>query len=344
MNSLSKQLDVSCNSLNLIRLALALFVVVSHSFMIGGFDGEIWIGNIGLGFFSVACFFVISGYLISMSRSNGSIKAYLWKRFIRIIPGYFFAYLLTSFLFSPIVGLFQGGWTLGGALSYLIEGMKFFIFGSQVIGTTLDGLPHSDSWNGSLWSVRVEAILYLITAIVFLLSKVSQRKFILLSGLAICSVGSVLFTSRLLVDPTPVSILSTLCLFLPFYFGGSLLFLEKEKIKLSSTTISASAISVIIALYTPGLTVLAALPLGIIALALGSIRPSNTLRHFSKNDYSYGVYILSFPIQQTLAGIGISQMGLGWYVVISLVVTLVFASLSWHLVESRALKLKGIVH
>jgi peptidoglycan/LPS O-acetylase OafA/YrhL len=311
--------------------------------MIGGFEGGIWVGNIGLGFFSVGCFFAISGYLISMSRSNGSLKSYLWKRFIRIVPGYIFAYLLTSFLFSPIVGLIKGGWNLDASLSYLIEGMKFFIFGSQVIGSTLEGLPHSDSWNGSLWSVRVEALLYLLTGIVFLFSKVFQRKLLLLSGFALCSVGSVLFTSGLLDDPTPANILSTLCLFLPFYFGGSLLFLEKKSVRLSATTISVSAVSAVIALYTPGLTVLAALPLGIIVLALGSIRPLTILSHFSKNDYSYGVYVLSFPIQQTLVGIGLSQAGLVLYMFLSLVVSLVFAWLSWHLVESQVLKLKGLV-
>lgn len=343
MNTLSTKLDMSSNSLNLIRLSLALFVVVGHSFMIGGFNGGIWIGNIGLGFLSVGCFFAISGYLISMSRSNGTLKSYLWKRFIRIIPGYLLAYLLTTFLFSPIVGLFRGGWSLDAALSYFFEGIKFFIFGSQLIGTTLEGLPHHSSWNGSLWSVRVEAMLYLGTATVFLFNKILHRKLALLSGFVLCSLGSLLFTSGLLFDPSPVSILSTMCLFVPFYLGGSLLFLEKEKIQLTATTITASIALAVVALYTPGLTVLAAIPMGIIVLALGSIRSPRGLSHFSRNDYSYGVYVLSFPIQQTLVAIGVSQMGLGLYMLLSLILSCIFAWLSWHLVESQALKLKRLV-
>jgi peptidoglycan/LPS O-acetylase OafA/YrhL len=343
MNNLSKKLDMGSNSLNLIRLSLALFVVVGHSFGIGGFPGEIWIGNISLGFLSVGCFFAISGFLISMSRSKGSLKSFLWKRLIRIIPGYLLAYLLTSFLFSPIAGLFQGGWTIDAALSYLIEGLKFFIFGSQVIGTTLEGLPHPGSWNGSLWSVRVEVMLYVLTAIVFLFSKISQTRLVLLSGFVLCSLGSVLFKSGLIIDPTPVSILSTLCFFVPFYLAGSLLFLEKEKIRLDTKTILSSAVAVVIAFYAPGLTVLAAAPIGITVLALGSMRPLKKLSHFSRHDYSYGVYVLSFPIQQTLAAIGVSQAGLGVYMFLSLVFSLLFAWLSWHLVESQALKLKRLV-
>ncbi len=177
----------------------------------------------------------------------------------------------------------------------------------------------------------------------FLFNKISHRKLVLLSGFVLCSFGSLLFTSGLLFDPSPISILSTMCLFVPFYLGGSLLFLEKEKIKLTATTITTSIALAVVALYTPGLTVLAAIPIGIIVLALGSNRSPRWLSHFSRNDYSYGVYVLSFPIQQTLVAIGASQMGLGLYMLLSLVLSCIFAWLSWHLVEFQALKLKRLV-
>lgn len=337
------RLDMASNSLNLIRLALALFVVISHSYMIGGFEGSIFIGSFGLGFFSVACFFAISGYLISQSRSNSTVKSYLWKRLIRIVPGYLVAYFLTSFLFSPIAGYFNGGWSLQAAASYLTEGLKFFIFGPQEIGATLEGLAHPTSWNGSLWSVRVEAMLYIATAIVFLFTKVAQVRVFTIASFVVLSLASVLFMTGIVIDPTPVGILSTMCLFVPFYLGGSLIYLERERIHLSARLLITAGVLAVIALYTPGLAVLAAVPVGLLVLALGSIRPSSALSHFSRHDYSYGVYVLAFPIQQTLAASGAAGFGLIPYMVLSLMLSLAFAILSWHLVEARALRLRTLV-
>lgn len=334
---------MATNSLNLIRLSLALFVVVSHSFMIGGFEGSIFIGSFGLGFFSVACFFGISGYLISQSRSNSTVRSYLWKRLIRIVPGYLVAYLLTSFLFSPIAGYFNGGWSLDAAVKYFLDGLKFFIFGPQLIGTTLEGLAHPTSWNGSLWSVRVEAMLYVATAIIFMFTRLAQVRLILIAGFSVLSAASILFMSGIVADPSPVGILSTMCLFVPYYLAGSLLYIERERVQLSTPVLVTAAVLGVVALYTPGLAVLAAIPIGLLVLALGSIRPSKALSHFGRHDYSYGVYVLAFPIQQTLAAAGVSQFGLVPYMVLSLFFSLAFAFLSWHLVESRALRLKGMV-
>lgn len=335
---------MGANSLNLVRLILALSVVVSHSYMIGGFEGGIYIGGtFGLGFFAVACFFTISGYLISQSRSQGTVQSYLWKRALRILPGYVVAYILTSFLFSPIAGYFQGGWSVEAALGYLFEGMKFFIFGHQEIGATLQGLAHPSSWNGSLWSVRIEAILYIATALLFFIPKISQIKSVLWLGTILTTLASVLFQLGIVSDPTPVSILSTLCLFVPFYLAGSILFLSRERIALDSKTLSIAIVLGALALYLPGTGALAALPVGIIILGIGSIRPRPFLNHFNSNDYSYGVYVLAFPIQQTLAAMGVGQLGISIFMLASILVSLVFAAASWHLVESRPLKLKNLV-
>jgi peptidoglycan/LPS O-acetylase OafA/YrhL len=56
-------------------------------------------------------------------------------------------------------------------------------------------------------------------------------------------------------------------------------------------------------------------------------------------DYSYGVYIYAFPIQQTIVHLfpGISHPT---FLACSLAATFVAAALSWHLVEKPALQLK----
>ena len=320
-------------------------MVVSHSYMIGGFPGapSVSSGSLGLGYFSVACFFTISGYLISQSRLNSSVKSFLWKRALRIIPGYLIAYFLTSFLFSPIVGLIKGGWTFRDSIDYLVGGISFFKFGPQTIGETLTGLPHPENWNGSLWSVRVEALLYVATASVFLMSKLVLVKTLQLSVLLSSTIASILFGVGVLEDPSPAGILFTLCLFVPFYLAGSLVFLERQRIRLNTYTVTTMFVLATVFLSIPGFAAASAVPMAIVCLAVGSIQLPSTLAHFKRNDYSYGVYVLSFPIQQCLAVLGAGLLGVGWFIVMSLIFSLIFAILSWHLVEAQFLKLKNVV-
>jgi peptidoglycan/LPS O-acetylase OafA/YrhL len=58
-------------------------------------------------------------------------------------------------------------------------------------------------------------------------------------------------------------------------------------------------------------------------------------------DYSYGIYIYAFPVQQVVALLHGNRWGVGPYIVLSLLGTLVFAIPSWHLVERPAMALKN---
>ena len=59
-----------------------------------------------------------------------------------------------------------------------------------------------------------------------------------------------------------------------------------------------------------------------------------------RNDISYGVYILSWPLQQTVLHLGLAKTGLQLFA-ISIVPIIALAFLSWVLVEKPALKLKN---
>ena len=67
--------------------------------------------------------------------------------------------------------------------------------------------------------------------------------------------------------------------------------------------------------------------------------PSRLLAYNNLGDYSYGVYIYAFPVQQAIVAVapGISVIEL---VASAFLVTLLLAVASWHLVEVHALALK----
>jgi peptidoglycan/LPS O-acetylase OafA/YrhL len=59
-----------------------------------------------------------------------------------------------------------------------------------------------------------------------------------------------------------------------------------------------------------------------------------------RHDYSYGVYIYAFPVQQIIALVGDGRIGIFVFVVLSAIGTVACAALSWHLVERPAMALK----
>ena len=69
-------------------------------------------------------------------------------------------------------------------------------------------------------------------------------------------------------------------------------------------------------------------------------------RHFRSidvgriGDYSYGVYLYAFPVQQSLIYFFKNSMTAWQLVLYSLSLTLVLAAVSWHVIEKPALRLK----
>ena len=70
--------------------------------------------------------------------------------------------------------------------------------------------------------------------------------------------------------------------------------------------------------------------------------PSGRIKKYNLvGDYSYGVYIYAFPVQQTVAALvpGVSVFSM---MLISASATLILGVLSWHLLERHALGLKRL--
>ena len=75
-----------------------------------------------------------------------------------------------------------------------------------------------------------------------------------------------------------------------------------------------------------------------VVLAFGLAQHAWLSKRHSR-DYSYGIYIYAFPVQQTMASFW-PQMPLFAYLLSTLVITVSLAATSWHFVEKPALKLK----
>jgi len=69
--------------------------------------------------------------------------------------------------------------------------------------------------------------------------------------------------------------------------------------------------------------------------------PINFLHNFNKfGDYSYGIYIYAFPIQQSVISL-LPKITIIGMTILSFCITFILAFLSWHIIEKNALKLKN---
>ena len=160
--------DPQDNGITAARLALALTVVVSHSVARGGFGLEPLVqesqGHVSLGFAAVIGFFAISGFLLARSRERTPLLAFVRNRGLRILPGYWVALLFGALVAAPLGAALAGNRVeLGTALQYLASNVALLgDSASAPVQPAFGGQPV----NGSLWTLGIEALAYLVLVVV----------------------------------------------------------------------------------------------------------------------------------------------------------------------------------
>lgn len=319
------------NSLNFLRLILASAVIVWHTYPLHGvtpgWDGR-WVGDT-----AVNGFFALSGYLIAGSRMRMGFWSYLWKRVMRIYPGFWVVLLITAFVLAPLSTLLtDGSWTVAAAVRYLTENVTLRI-GAYDIGTTLNGVPYPDVWNGSLWTLMYEFSAYLLIGgglcIPWLRRHLAITAGAALMLMSASSVFGLAPNGPAPLDQEGVRLWS-------FFAAGALVYALRHRVQLHPLVGVLSGAAVL-ALWAFDLSWLSPIPLAVLLLWAGAVLP---IRIGVKNDISYGVYIYAFPVQQLLIILIGAAVPLWAFMVVALAATVPLAWLSWRLVERPSMRLK----
>ncbi|MET9622717.1 hypothetical protein ABZZ37_18390 [Streptomyces sp. NPDC006464] len=132
-------------------------------------------------------------------------------------------------------------------------------------------------------------------------------------------------------------------IYLGFAFTlGAAIELYKERIPVSDP-LGVAALGVLLGSLHYGYLFTVGIPAFAYALVWLAIRlPAAFRRIGAKHDYSYGIYIYGFLVQQTLALLGYTRWGLAAYLALTFLITLLLAMASWHLVERPAMQLKDV--
>ncbi len=347
------------NALGLIRLVLALSVLVSHTFPLGGFGHDpgvgITRGQANLGSLAVAGFFAISGYLITKSGMSADVMQFLWRRVLRIFPAFLLVLLLCALVLGPVI------WTLDGhsLAQYFARSVAspWHYIGSNwtlTVGTwgILDvfqnstpygRLTHGSVFNGSMWTLGHEWACYLMVAILLAAGVLTKARPVVVAVAAVIFAGQIVQ----LVSPgtmgavfPPLGNNEFLMLAYPFAIG-SVFAVYSRSIPLTPRFGIAAGVVLAWTLLNGGYAVVG-VPAGVyFILWAGSAIPGRIRRIGQKNDISYGVYLYAFPVQQALAYFGLYKLGVIPMIAAAAAIVLSLSWLSWRYVESPAMSLKG---
>lgn len=339
------------NNFNLIRMVAAIAVIISHSFALAigerGTDPLYSLLGMSLGEIAVNLFFITSGLLVTQSLClRNNLRQFIIARALRIYPA-----LIVSVVFCILLGGILTTFNFSDYFSSN-ELIKFILYNSTIIITdyqTLPGVfataPYDPSINGSLWTLPWELRMYLVLLGAGLVKLISQYLKIKVNIFTIVIIAiactSTYYHFQYHFSQEVHWFYSKAARFLSAFFLGASIYIFKDYIRLSSKLFISFCILIVIAYMISKLAFFAVFTLlsPYIILYVAYIPKGRILNYNKLGDYSYGTYIYAWPIQQTLAVtfIGITPIIM---MLLTFILTLLIAALSWHYVEKPSMKLK----
>jgi peptidoglycan/LPS O-acetylase OafA/YrhL len=322
---------------NLIRLAAAFAVLISHSFVLTGhpeweplgwFSG----GQTDMGGTAVYLFFLISGFLVTRSLQRArSMADYARKRAARIMPGLVAVVLVLAFVIGPAL-------TRLSVPEYLAAD-GFLSFFATIILAGDASLPGIDgSIDGSLWTLRHEALCYVGLAAAGAAGLLAPRRMLLVAAGLLMAAGW-WAKGRHLVVLQPFDIdLGYLLRFLGYFVSGVAFYVFRDRVRLDARAGIVAFVLAVFFLRFGCYHLFFPLLGGYLVLLLG-MQTGAVARLVQTRDYSYGVYLYAWPVQ--LAVIQVLGNAASWWTatLACMAATLALGMLSWHLVERPALRL-----
>ncbi|MCA9015780.1 MAG: acyltransferase [Planctomycetaceae bacterium] len=325
------------NNFDLLRLLLAMTVCLVHAAELSGFAALQSLSGVLSAKVAVQAFFVVSGFLIVTSyERSSSLSSYAGKRLRRIYPAYFTVVMLCALglvLVSqqPLQKYFSLTW-----LKYLAANLTFLNF----LQPSLPGVFESNRLavvNGALWTLKIEVMFYAVVPILVYCLRRFRRLPVLLLIYCLSVAYAGLMTTT--ATHTGVAFYERLARQLPgqlsFFMAGAILFYYLPFFERRVGYFVAIASGVLSVNFLFPLPLLQPFALATLALFFGLFLFVGNFGKFG--DFSYGVYILHFPLIQLLLNTGWFTERPWFFLFSAVSLTLIGAILMWNLVEKRFL-------
>lgn len=331
-------IDFKHNSFGALKTVLCLMVIVYHAFCIGGYGkSPLECYGITLGTIAVDGFFIISGFLVSHSFSrSGGIAVFFKRRLVRILPQYWACLFISAFILAPTGFLLEHHGSFKGSDAVVWQAVRYVVSNSlvfirtQTMPSVFCANPLAGVVNGSLWMlfpllccytllplvVRVIAKNTVVAlsgfAIAVLLYGVGGRMLHVFSGGASGVVWKAWGVYRLWCCFFAGMIYYRVRALIP-YHGGLFLLIAG----LLVASVAGGWFVYVSFLFLPYILLMAA------AQRFGCVSV----------DYSFGLFLYSFPLQQILFVMVQRRVGLELFVVLSVAASFMVALIHFHFLE-----------
>lgn len=330
------------------RLILAVCVLALHAYSLS--EGQdvarlLWMTFPMGGLMSLVLpmFFALSGFLVagSMMRS-GSVFTFMGLRFIRIYPALAVDVLLTALLIGPIVTSYS--------LSEYFSHPMFLHYLSNVTGHditfTLPGAFENQpdtAANKQLWTVPFELYCYIALGLLMLFGARRDRRIVLFGTVVIFLLGLTMTGVRTdWAFGDWHGAVAGWMLVIAFLLGVNV-YLWQDEIPCSPPIVVVTfVLSVLLFSFGPFDRIAGVFPASLLTVYLGVMNPKR-IRLIAGADYSYGIFLYHYVIQQTLIHFAGGDLAWYWTLILSLPLAALFAAFSWTVVEKPALRLKAFL-
>jgi peptidoglycan/LPS O-acetylase OafA/YrhL len=335
------------NSFNLLRLIAASAVLFSHCFHLSGNGASepiLRFTNYStLGELAVDVFFVMSGYLVTASFLRDPIPLnFIVKRLLRIFPALGVVIVLSVLVLGPMltslpVGEYFAHPQTRDYLRNLFLDMRYELPG------VFSNNPYLEGVNGALWTLPMEVLMYFIVLSLGTFRAMTWRgcavALLIFAWLHYAVPASIFTKTGMVLHVMPYSALTRLGM---YYFAGALCFLSREKWSTNRDVVVLSVIALALFAKAPIAETIAFLALPYLVISFAHLKSGISDRITRIGDFSYGIYLYAFPVQQTTIMLFEGQISPMHVFLISFPITVFLAFVSWHFIEKPALKLKDL--
>jgi peptidoglycan/LPS O-acetylase OafA/YrhL len=330
------------NNFDVLRLAAATLVILSHSWALTGSvvdpvvaltGGRLYAGELG-----VWIFFAMSGYLVTDSYcKRRSLFAFLEARALRIYPAFFVAIVLGIVVGALVTTLpLRAYFGDADTWRYLYRNLLFEL--RYELPGVFAANPFPRAVNGSIWTLPGEAMMYLLVAALGVATLLWHRR---VCGFVLAALIATIAAEPLIVTGLPRIGSPLYALPVVSFLLGMLMLLYRDRVVLHA----AIAVALVALVLIAAPHVRTAVPL--YACVAGAYITFYLAFHRVRvrlpervGDVSYGLYVYAFPTQQFVVWL-VPAIGPWSLFAVAFPATFALAWLSWHFVERPALSLKG---
>jgi peptidoglycan/LPS O-acetylase OafA/YrhL len=327
------------NNFDSLRTLFSVLVLYSHAYpLLRGSNATeplslLTHGQANFGEIGVWSFFIISGFLITQSwlRAPEAV-GFLRRRISRIYPGFIALSVVSALVFVPLATHFSPAPPIS-----MLDILNVLRLQQTYEAVVFSNNPNQ-ALNGSLWSIPYEFWCY-IGVLALGLSGWLQKRHLLLALFVVA------LAWHLYVDITGWNpggkLLGEIfgyprfwATLLPFYLAGMLLQVYGGRALLRPWALAVAALVLVTSFWVPHAPVVALPTCGSYLLLGLSFTPRLHFLNLGKyGDFSYGVYLYAFPVEQFVVMALGTELSPWALFAIAAPVTLGCAALSWFLVE-----------